>query len=157
MFMFMGQAFGESKVYVLDTNSGATMQFSDNSGVSLIGVVNTLSDELVGRFSVQLLPVTFGGTATGAAGNLTNYGYGTTTDAGASIYLCYGVSNTALTTTAWQAKGTSGTSDITYWAVGSGSSVEPLRFYPEMGQYLAIFSRSGCSQFLVPKAVLYGQ
>ena len=153
--MLMGQAFGESKTYILDTNSGATMQFGSHSGVSLIGVINAVDDNLAGRFAVQLLPVTFGGTATGAAGNLTNYGYGTTTDAGASIYLCYGKSNTALTTTQWQAKGTSGTTDITYWAVGSGSSIEPYRFYPEMGQYTAIFARSGCSQLLVPKATLF--
>ena len=138
----------EMSVYtaLMDTNSGVSMG-GTGSGISLIGTVDIAKLRPSNRtYSIQLDTVEL---ATG--------GTGLTGDAGKTVGLCYGISNTDLTATQWEVKGTTGTTVISLQAIGSGSSIEPHNFTPEFSNYLAIFSYSGSAQFYVPKAYFVGQ
>ena len=144
----------------LDTNSGATMGVS--SGVTFIGEIDMVKLRPISRtYSIQLDTVIFADDdPTIGSSGLTNAnpsGTGLTVDAGVSMWLLYGVSNTKLTETQWVAKGLSGTTIISAQMIGSGSTKEPHNFTPEFSRYLAILAYSGQSQFLVPKAHFAGQ
>jgi len=161
LLLMGGTALAKPKVYVCDTNSGATMGPA-GTGVSLILVVNIIKDNITEEdYSIQLTPVTFGGSgavdSTNPGDNADPGGTGITGDAGTTITFRYGVSNTHLTTAQWQAKTTSGTTHIVTHNIDSGSTVEPFEFAPEPSSQLAIFAYSGCSQFLVPKAYLFAR
>lgn len=159
LLLMGGTALAGPKVYICDTNSGATMGPA-GTGVSLIYVINIIAGNIVEEdYSIQLSAVSFSHSPAGNDyyGNLTPSLYGTTADTGATISLYYGVSNTHLTTAQWQAKLTTGTTLIATHTIGSGSSIEPFEFAPELSSQLAIFAYSGCSQFLVPKAYLFAR
>ena len=160
MVLFLtGVAYAEPHIYVMDTGSGATMQHG--GGVSLVGVIPVVTHDIEGYFSYQLGTITFpddGGSD--AASGVTNgdpNGTGTTDMSGTSIYVAYGVSNKPLTTTEWQALGTSGTTEIDTHTIGSGSSNQPHRFFPEASGHIGVFVYSGSSRFLVPKVYTYAR
>ena len=166
LLLMGGTAIAEPKVYICDTNSGATMGVTDSiaGGVSLIGIVNIIADNIIEEdYSIQLGTLTFGyGNTTDAAksgvsSNADPGGTGLTVDTASGVTLRYGVSNTHLTEAQWIAKLTTGTTQICIHTVGSGSSIEPVEFAPEPSSQLAIFIQSGLSQFLVPKVYLFAR
>ena len=164
LLLMGGTALAEPKVYVCDTNSGATMGVTDATagGVSLIHVVNIIADNIIEEdYSLQLGTLIFADDdPTIGSSGLTNAnpsGTGLTADTASGVTLRYGVSNTHLTTAQWQAKLTTGTTEIVIHTIGSGSTVEPIEFAPEPSSQLAIFAQTGLSQFLVPKAYLFAR
>ena len=181
VFAFVGGAWGAGgnndpyfiDIRTLNTNSGATIQ--PDAGVSLIGTLKLAGpgelkkSRMIGVWSIQPGTVTFGRFAAGEGSgnnteNLNPGGTGLTGDSGATFEIRYAMSNDDLSTAQWQARAVqtgatvvAGTTKIAEWSVGgtgSGTSTFPVTFTPSpaIGQEIAFFFYSACSQFLVPTA-----
>ena len=157
LLLMGGTAIAAPMVYVCDINSGNTIGPSD-TGVSLVGVLNIIAKNIIEEdYSIQLGGVSLSHTSTGVFDNANPGSYGKTVEAGATVTLRYGVSNTPLTTAGWEAKALTGTTLIVQQTIGSGSTTEPFEFAPEPASQLALFFYSGCSQYLLPIVYLFAR